>query len=260
LVFFGGPCVIESRDHAFLVASRLAEICVRLNRPWVFKASYDKANRTSLGSFRGLGLDEGLRILEAVGREFAVPVITDVHSEQEALAASQAVDVLQIPAFLCRQTSLLAAAGRSGKPVMIKKGQFLHPSDMAYAVEKVKSISCPGVLLCERGTCLGYRDLVVDFRSLEIMRNTGCPVVFDGTHSVQQMGAAGGSSGGARQFVPALCRAAAAVGINGLFLECHDSPHLAPSDGANMIRLDELETLLVKVSLIDALLRESLLS
>lgn len=244
LAFILGPCVIESRDHAFRMAEALAELRERLSLPLVYKSSYDKANRTSHSSYRGLGLEEGVEILAEIRSAFSLPVITDIHSEEEVPKVAPHVDVLQIPAFLCRQTSLLEAAGAARRPVLVKKGQFLHPTDMRYAAEKVLSAGGPGVLLCERGACFGYRDLVVDIRSLQMMRGTGHPVVFDGTHSVQSMGGAGGTSGGQRNFVPALSRAAVAAGVDAVFLECHQDPDTAPSDGPNMIPLPLVEPLL----------------
>ncbi len=244
LLFICGPCVMESRDHVLFMAQSLRRIADELKIQIVFKSSYDKANRTSLGSYRGLGLELGLKILAEVQREFALPVVTDVHSEEEACSAGEVVDLLQIPAFLCRQTSLLEKAGRTLKPVMVKKGQFLHPEDMKFAAEKIRSSGNDRVILCERGSCFGYRELVVDFRSLPIMRDLGCPVVFDATHSVQLMGGVSGVSGGNRRFVPVLARAAVAVGVDGLFFECHEQPERAPSDGPNMVPLADLPGLL----------------
>ena len=247
LAIICGPCVIESREHALFMAKSIKSICDRLGLPLVYKSSYDKANRTSASSFRGMGLDEGLKILREVRETFKIPVITDVHTEEEAEVAGLHVDILQIPAFLCRQTDLLLAAGRSAKTVLIKKGQFLHPADMAFAAEKVKQAGGADVLLCERGACFGYRELIVDFRSLGIMRELGYPVVFDATHSVQVMGGSNGKSGGARKWVPPLARAAVAFGVDAVFLECHQEPEQAPSDGPNMIPLGELEALLVQL-------------
>lgn len=244
LAFILGPCVIESREHCFQMAEIIAGLRDRLSIPVIFKSSYDKANRTSKASFRGLGLEQGVEILAEVRSEFGLPVITDVHGEEEVRAVAPHVDLLQIPAFLCRQTSLLEAAGRAKRPVLVKKGQFLHPTDMRFAAEKILSSGGEGVLLCERGSCFGYRDLVVDMRSLQLMRSTGHPVVFDATHSVQSMGGAGGTSGGNRAFVPVLARAAVAAGIDGVFLETHDDPDNAPSDGPNMIPVPQLESLL----------------
>lgn len=244
LVAICGPCVIESREHCLDHARRIRDIAAAVGLPLIFKSSYDKANRTSLGGFRGVGLEAGLDILAEVREAVGVSVVTDVHSPEEAIAAAKVVDLLQIPAFLCRQTDLLIAAGGTGKPVMVKKGQFLHPSDMGFAVEKVVSSGQGGVIVCERGACFGYRELVVDFRSLEMLHEHGCPVVFDATHSVQSMGGASGRSGGARQYVPGLARAAAASGVDGVFLECRENPSEGPSDGPNMVSLKDLEPLL----------------
>jgi 2-dehydro-3-deoxyphosphooctonate aldolase (KDO 8-P synthase) len=240
LLAISGPCQIESRDHCFKIAEFLKTTTSKFPVSLVFKSSYDKANRTSLGGQRGLGIDEGLRILQEIRSTFDVPVLTDVHTEEQVEAARQVVDVLQIPAFLCRQTDLLLAAGRSGKAIHVKKGQFLSPADMQFAAEKIASTGNTNILLCERGTCFGYRDLVVDMRSLMVMRKTGYPVVYDATHSVQQMGGNGGSSGGSREYVQALARGAVAVGIDGLFFECHDKPDCAPSDGPCMLPLDQV--------------------
>ncbi|MCB0358713.1 MAG: 3-deoxy-8-phosphooctulonate synthase [Bdellovibrionales bacterium] len=239
-----GPCVIESRDHALRHAEQICRIVADVGLPLVFKSSYDKANRTSANSFRGPGIEEGLSILQAVRKEFGVPVVTDIHTPAEAEAAAGVVDVLQIPAFLCRQTDLLLAAGAAKKPVLVKKGQFLAPDDMQFVQDKLRAGGASGVVLCERGACFGYRDLVVDYRSIERMHATGCPVVFDGTHSVQQMGGAGGASSGDRTLVPLLVRAAVAAGVEGVFVEAHESPDTAPSDGPNMIPLDSLAPLL----------------
>ncbi len=244
LAILCGPCVVESLEHARKMAGAISEIARKVGLPLIYKSSYTKANRTSASSFRGPGMEEGLRILSTVSKEFQLPVVSDVHTKEEAEAASASLDLLQIPAFLCRQTELLEAAGGTGKPVMIKKGQFVAPSDMQFAAEKVRSRQnraghAEQVLLCERGACFGYRDLVVDFRSLRIMA-AAAPVVFDATHSVQQMGGTGGTSGGMREYVPCLARAAVAVGVDAVFLECHDAPASAPSDGPNMLPLEEL--------------------
>lgn len=244
LTLISGPCQIESRDHCLKIAAFLNKLTKTLPIQLIFKSSFDKANRLSLKSQRGIGLHEGLEILAIVRRESGLPVLTDVHEASQVGAVAEAVDVLQIPAFLCRQTDLLVAAGKTGKAINIKKGQFLPPEDMRFSAEKVTSTGNNRVLLCERGSCFGYRDLVVDMRSLPIMRRLGFPIIFDGTHSVQQMGGAGGSSGGAREFIPELVRAAVAVGVDGLFLECHDDPARAPSDGTTMLRLEEVEPIL----------------
>jgi len=244
LCVVAGPCVLEAEDHALFLAEALRDA---VGGPFLFKASYDKANRTSVNGFRGPGLVEGLRILERVGREVGVPVLTDVHSPDEARAAAEVVDVLQIPAFLCRQTDLLVAAGATGRVVNLKKGQFLAPDDMRHAVAKVESTGNRRILLTERGTSFGHHDLVVDFRSLVILRDTGYPVVFDATHSVQRPGGGGGESGGDRRFVPFLARAAVAVGIDALFLEVHERPEASPSDRAVIFPLSELPGLLAQV-------------
>jgi len=253
LALIAGPCVIESREHVLRMAEILFEMTSSMNVPLIFKASYDKANRTSLSSFRGHGIEEGLEILAEVREKFAIPVVSDVHTEEQVQAAGKILDLLQIPAFLCRQTSLLLAAGATGKPVMVKKGQFMAPEDMQYAVEKVREGGSSQVLLCERGTCFGYRELVVDFRALNIMSQIGVPVVYDATHSVQVMGGGSGVSSGKREFISTLARAAAAVGVNGLFVECHDNPSAALSDGPNMLTPSELERLLRDVKAISEL-------
>jgi 2-dehydro-3-deoxyphosphooctonate aldolase (KDO 8-P synthase) len=244
LLLLAGPCVVESRDSTFRIAERLKKITADRPIDFVFKASYDKANRTSVESFRGLGIQENLAILDEVRKEFDVPVVSDVHESIQVEEAAQVLDFLQIPAFLCRQTDLLVAAGATGKPVMVKKGQFAAPEDMEHVVDKVISGGGGGqVALCERGTTFGYRNLVVDFRSLPIMRQFA-PVVFDGTHSVQRPSGLGGKSGGDRHMIPYLVRAAAAVGIDGLFIETHYDPDSALSDGPNMLALDRLPALL----------------
>ncbi len=239
-VVIAGPCMAESLDVCRRVAEAAAETCRRLGLPYVFKASFDKANRTSGLTPRGPGLEEGLRRLAEIRDEFRVPVLTDIHEPSQAAAAACVVDVLQIPAFLCRQTDLLEAAGRTGKPVNIKKGQFMAPEDMGPALRKVEQTGNPRVLLTERGSCFGYHNLVVDMRSLVIMAGLGAPVIFDATHSVQLPGGQGGASGGQRQFVAPLARAAAAVGVAGLFLEAHPDPDRALSDGPNSLPLAEL--------------------
>jgi len=251
LVLIAGPCVIESKALVFKTAEGLAVIARRLGIPLVFKSSYDKANRSGINSFRGPGLDEGLDILDAVRSEFNLPVVSDVHSCEEAKIAGPVLDCLQIPAFLCRQTDLLVAAGASGKPVNIKKGQFMAPEDMVFAAEKTESAGQGGVLFTERGTTFGYHRLVVDFEGFSRMAALGRPVVFDATHSVQRPGGRGGSSGGDRAFAAPLARAAAAVGIDALFLEVHPEPDKALCDGPNSVRLDELEPLLASVLAVD---------
>ena len=247
LLVIAGPCQLESLEHSQKIASFLKELCTGYSVQLVFKASFDKANRTSLSGQRGVGIDSGLKVLSQIRNDFEVPVLTDIHLPEQAKALGEVVDVVQTPAFLCRQTDLLLAAGSTGKTVNIKKGQFLHPEDMQYAAEKVASSGNTNILLCERGTTFGYRDLVVDPRSLVIMRRLGYPVVLDVTHSVQSMGGAGGASGGSREFIEYLARAGVAIGVDGLFFECHDNPEQAPSDGASMLRLEEVEPLLEKV-------------
>ncbi|MDK2971471.1 MAG: 2-dehydro-3-deoxyphosphooctonate aldolase synthase [Candidatus Sumerlaeota bacterium] len=259
LVLIAGPCVIESREHALEMAERIARIAQRLSIPLIFKASYDKANRSSSQSYRGPGLERGLAILGEVRSSVGCPVLTDVHTEEQAAVAASVVDVLQLPAFLCRQTDFVQACGRTGKPVAVKKGQFLAPEDMTNVVEKLREVGCNDILLTERGASFGYRNLVSDFRSLAIMQAlTGLPVCFDATHSVQQPGGLGTASGGKREFVPLLARAACAVGINVLFLEVHDRPEQALSDGPNMVPLTDLEALLKVCLALDAAVRSAL--
>jgi len=255
LALIAGPCVIESEDHARYIAGDLKAMAAELGIPFIFKASYDKANRTSISGFRGPGLKDGLAILNRIARDFSVPVMSDVHAVHEVSEASDALDAVQIPALLCRQTDLLIEAGSCGKPVNIKKGQFMAPWDMANAIEKVMSTGNSQVLLTERGACFGYNNLVVDMRSLHVMRETGCPVMFDGTHSVQLPGGQGRSSGGQREYVPLLSRAAVAAGCDALFLEVHDNPDKARCDGPVMLPLARLRPLLLAVREIDALVR-----
>jgi len=258
LALIGGPCAIESEAHALMIAERLRRITDAARVPFVYKSSYDKANRSSVHSYRGPGLKEGLRILRRVKEETGLPVLSDVHDVSEVEPAAEVLDVLQVPAFLCRQTDLLLACGRAGKPVNVKKGQFLAAGDMANVVEKIRSTGNQDLLLTERGTSFGYHNLVVDFRGLVIMRDLGYPVVFDATHSVQLPGGAGHRSGGERQYVPALARAAVAVGIDALFMEMHEDPdRTLPdgrplSDGPNMLRLDDLPRLLEEIRAIRA--------
>lgn len=251
-----GPCQIESREHTRKMASALKEICEKLGVSLVFKSSFDKANRTSLNAPRGVGLEEGLEILAEIRDEFGLPVITDIHSPEQCARAAQAVDALQIPAFLCRQTDLLIAAAKTGKAIMVKKGQFLAPQDMRAIVEKITESGNSNLLLCERGASFGYNNLVADFRSLAIMAKTGYPVIFDATHSVQSPGGLGGSSGGDREFAPLLARAALAARVAGIFAEVHDDPERAPSDGAVMIRLEDFEAHLRQWKAIDAVAKE----
>ena len=247
MLLIAGPCVIENEALCLGVADRLRRITAKLGVPYVFKSSYDKANRTSVASFRGIGMEEGLRVLERVRRETGVPILSDVHGVEEVRAAAEVLDVLQIPAFLCRQTDLLVAAARTGRVVNVKKGQFLAPGDMKHAVGKVESAGSNRLMLTERGVSFGYNNLVVDFRSLPIMRQWGYPVIFDATHSVQLPGGAGNASSGQREFVAPLARAAVAVGCDGLFMEVHPDPDHAPSDGPNMVPLDRVEDLLRQV-------------
>jgi len=242
-----GPCVIESEKMIMATAGKLKKICLEEKIPFIFKASFDKANRSSVKSFRGPGIEEGLRILERVRENFDVPVTTDVHSESQAKEAADAVDVIQIPAFLCRQTDLLVAAGKTKKPVNVKKGQFLSPWEVKNIIEKVVSTGNRDVIITERGTTFGYNNLVSDFRALPVMRGFGYPVVFDATHSVQEPGKLGISSGGNRDFVPYLAKAAVAVGCDGIFTEVHPEPDKALPDGANMLNIKEISVLLKKL-------------
>ncbi len=253
LVLIAGPCAIESREHTLFMAEQLADLARRLELPLIFKASFDKANRTRADSPRGVGLEEGVAILGEVRARFGLPVLTDVHESWQCRPVAEAVDVLQIPAFLCRQTDLLKAAAATGRVVNVKKGQFLAPADMAHVVAKLESAGARGILLTERGACFGYRQLVTDLRALAVMAESGWPVVFDATHSVQQPGGRDGASGGERRFVPLLARAAVATGIAALFLETHDRPEQAVSDGPNMVPLARLEHLLLDLLRFDAL-------
>jgi 2-dehydro-3-deoxyphosphooctonate aldolase (KDO 8-P synthase) len=256
LFMIAGPCVVESLQLAVDTAGTLKEICAGLELPFIYKSSYDKANRTSIKSFRGLGIEEGLKILDEVRRQVGVPVLTDVHEMDEIAAAADVVDVLQTPAFLCRQTDFICAVAASGKPVNIKKGQFLAPGDMKNVVEKAKSASkADNILVCERGVSFGYNNLVSDMRSLMIMRDTRCPVVFDATHSVQLPGGHGSSSGGQREFVPVLARAAVATGIAGVFMETHPDPAKALSDGPNAWPLGHMKPLLETLKALDMLVK-----
>ncbi|MFP4405406.1 3-deoxy-8-phosphooctulonate synthase [Rhodosalinus sp.] len=254
-VLIAGPCQLESRDHALMLAERLAQAAEQARTPFVFKASYDKANRSSLSGKRGLGMEAGLEILAAVRREIGCPVLTDVHAPGHCARAAQAVDILQIPAFLCRQTDLLLAAGRTGAAINVKKGQFLAPWDMENVAEKVASTGNTRILLTERGASFGYNMLVSDMRALPIMARTGYPVVFDATHSVQLPGGMGKSSGGQREFVAPLARAAVAVGVAAVFVESHEDPDHAPSDGPNMVPLDDMPALLRRLRALDDLVK-----
>ena len=255
LVFILGPCQIENRDHALFMAEKIVNVCEPSSSKFIFKSSFDKANRSSITSSRGIGIEEGLKILEEVKSTFRCPVITDVHTVPQCDIVAEVVDVLQIPAFLSRQTDLLIAAGETGKPINVKKGQFLAPWEMANVAEKIASTGNKKILLCERGTSFGYNTLVNDFRGLEIMAETGCPIVFDATHSVQQPGGRGNSSGGERKFVAALARAACAVGVSAVFIETHQDPDNAPCDGPNMIDIANLQDIIEKLRLIDELIK-----
>ena len=251
LFLIAGPCVIESETLVHEVAGRLQEISARLSLPFVFKASFDKANRSSAQSFRGPGIAAGLKILQGVREKFGLPVLTDVHEDTPVSEVAEVVDVLQTPAFLCRQTSFIQKVASAGKPVNIKKGQFLSPWEMGNVVEKARATGNAEVMVCERGVSFGYNNLVSDMRALPVLRRTGCPVVFDATHSVQQPGALGNSSGGQREFVPVLARAAVAAGVAGIFLETHPDPDKALSDGPNAWPLARMEALLAALQAID---------
>ncbi|MBF9058305.1 3-deoxy-8-phosphooctulonate synthase [Rhodobacterales bacterium HKCCSP123] len=253
LTVIAGPCQLEGRDHALMVARRMAEACAAAGAGFVFKASYDKANRTSLSGKRGLGMDEGLAILADVKAELGCPVLTDVHGPEQCAPVAKVCDIIQIPAFLCRQTDLLVAAGETGAVVNIKKGQFLAPWDMKNVVAKVESTGNRRILLTERGASFGYNTLVADMRSLPEMMKTGYPVIMDATHSVQQPGGQGGSSGGQREFAPVMARAAVSLGIAGVFIETHEDPDRAPSDGPNMIPLSQMPALIDSLMAFDRL-------
>ncbi|MCW5749743.1 MAG: 3-deoxy-8-phosphooctulonate synthase [Alphaproteobacteria bacterium] len=255
-VLIAGPCAMEGRQHALDMAGSLSEMTRRLGIHLIYKTSFDKANRTSVKSNRGLGWETAAPIFRAVREEIGVPVLTDVHTEEQCAEVAEVVDVLQIPAFLCRQTDLLLAAARTGKPVNVKKGQFLAPWDMKNVVEKFDHAGNPNVLVCERGVSFGYNTLVSDMRALPILAETGCPVVFDATHSVQQPGGQGATSGGQREFVPVLARAAAAVGVAALFMETHEDPDRAPSDGPNMVPLAHMQDLLARLAEFDRLAKD----
>ncbi|OYQ32971.1 3-deoxy-8-phosphooctulonate synthase [Niveispirillum lacus] len=243
-VLIAGPCQLESRDHAFAMAGALSELTKKLGIGLIYKTSFDKANRTSVSAQRGLGMDQSLPILADIRATFGCPVLTDIHTAEQCAPVAEVVDVLQIPAFLCRQTDLLLAAGETGKPINLKKGQFLAPWDMKNVAAKIVSTGNHNILLCERGASFGYNTLVSDMRSLPIMAQTGYPVVYDATHSVQQPGGQGTSSGGQREFVPVLARAAIAIGVAAVFMETHENPDCAPSDGPNMVPLDQMEGVL----------------
>jgi len=247
LLLIGGPCALESEELARRVAGTMQEICSRLQLSYVFKASFDKANRTSINSYRGPGLEKGLAILGRIREELGVPVISDIHEPGQAAAAAEVLDILQIPAFLCRQTDILKAASATGKAINLKKGQFVSPWDMENAVKKIRESGSSKVMLVERGSCFGYNNLVVDMRSLPVMRSFNCPVIYDATHSVQLPGGQGGSSGGQRQFIAPLSQAAVAAGIDGLFMEVHPEPEKALCDGPNSMPLEDMEEFLLRI-------------
>ena len=248
-----GPCQLESRDHTMFMAEEIAKACAPTGTKFIFKASYDKANRSSISTQRGIGMEQGLQILAEVRDAFGCPVLTDVHDAAQCAPAGEVVDVIQIPAFLCRQTDLLLAAGKTGRAINVKKGQFLAPWDMGNVAEKIASTGNENIMLCDRGTSFGYNTLVSDFRGLPTMAATGYPVVFDATHSVQQPGGQGTTSGGEREFAPVLARAACAVGVSALFIETHQDPDNAPSDGPNMIPVDQMGALIANLRAFDAL-------
>jgi 2-dehydro-3-deoxyphosphooctonate aldolase (KDO 8-P synthase) len=252
LSLIAGPCQMESRDHAFMVAGTLKELCGKLGIGLVYKSSFDKANRTSLSAERGIGIEKGMEVFADLKKEFGFPVLTDVHTAEQCAEVAKVVDVLQIPAFLCRQTDLLIAAAKTGRVVNVKKGQFLAPWDMKNVLKKLNASGNPNVLLCERGASFGYNTLVSDMRSLPIMAAMGAPIIFDATHSVAQPGGQGDSSGGQREFVETLARAAVAAGIAGVFIETHQDPDNAPSDGPNMVYLKDMPRLLEKLLAFDA--------
>jgi 2-dehydro-3-deoxyphosphooctonate aldolase (KDO 8-P synthase) len=256
-VLIAGPCVVENRDMIFAAADKIKEITGRLRIPFIFKSSYKKANRTSVGGFTTIGMDEALKVLDEAKAQFGIPILTDVHTAEEVAAAAQVADVIQIPAFLCRQTDLLIAAGKTGKVVNIKKGQFLAPEDMKYPIEKVVSTKNEKILLTERGVSFGYHDLVVDMRGLTLMRSLGYPVILDATHSVQLPSGEEGRSGGQPQYIFPIARAGVAVGIDGLFIETHPDPSKAMSDAASQLPLSRLEDLLHQVSEIDSLVKRN---
>ena len=257
LVVIAGPCQLESRDHALRIAETMAQACAAAGAGYVFKASYDKANRTSLGGKRGLGMDKGLEVLAAVRAEIGCPVLTDVHAPDQCAPVAEICDILQIPAFLCRQTDLLIAAGETGATINVKKGQFLAPWDMPNVAAKVAATGNTRILLTERGTSFGYNTLVTDMRGLPEMAKTGYPVIMDATHSVQQPGGQGGSSGGQREFAPVMARAAVSLGIAGVFIETHQDPDSAPSDGPNMIPLDQMPELISTLMAFDRLAKDT---
>lgn len=250
-VLIAGPCQVESRDHTLMMAEALVKITTKLGIPFIYKSSYDKANRTSIGGKRGMGLEKTMPIFDEIRRDMNLPILTDIHNEEQCAIVAKHADVLQIPAFLCRQTDLLVAAAKTGAVINIKKGQFLAPWDMKNVVDKMDQSGNSNVILTERGASFGYNTLVTDMRALPIMAETGCPVVMDATHSVQQPGGQGKSSGGDRRFVPTMAKAAIAVGVAGVFMETHQDPDNAPSDGPNMVKLHEMEALLAQLKALD---------
>jgi 2-dehydro-3-deoxyphosphooctonate aldolase (KDO 8-P synthase) len=256
VAFLAGPCAMEGRDHALYMADNLKQISEKLGVGLIYKTSYDKANRTSISGYRGLPIDEAMRVFEDIRNATGLPVVTDVHTEEQCAIAGEVVDVLQIPAYLCRQTDLLLAAAKTGKAINVKKGQFLAPWDMKNVIQKVVAGGNPNVMACERGVSFGYNTLVTDMRALPEMRSIGCPVVFDATHSVQQPGGKGSSSGGQREMVPVLAAGASAIGIAAVFMEVHQDPDTAPSDGANMVRLDQAEKLISRIMAYDELAKK----
>lgn len=255
-VLIAGPCQIEGKDHALFMAEKLVKLTSKLEIPFIYKSSFDKANRTSVNGIRGLGIEKGLEILSKVKSEFDCPIVTDVHSESQCTETAEIADILQIPAFLCRQTDLLQAAAKTGKIVKVKKGQFLAPWDMKNIQTKLEAFGVKDILFTERGACFGYNNLVSDMRSLAIIAELNVPVVFDATHSVQQPGGLGGSTGGERKYVELLAKAATAVGIAGMYMEVHQDPDNAPSDGPCMIKLDNLESILIKLKKYDKITKE----
>ncbi len=254
-VLISGPCVIESEESCFFIAEKLLEITTKLNIPFIFKASFDKANRSSINSYRGPGLQEGLKILKKLKDAYSIPITTDIHETSQIKEVSKIIDIIQIPAFLCRQTDLLVKSAKTGLPINIKKGQFLAPWDVKNIIVKINSVNNSNIIITERGTTFGYNNLVVDMKSIPIMKSFGYPICFDATHSLQLPGAAGTSSGGMREYVPHLVRAAVAVGIEALFLETHPDPDLALSDGLNMANLNEVETILKQAKEIDSIVK-----
>ena len=256
-VLIAGPCVIENENHSLMIAEELVKICDSIGINLIFKSSFDKANRSSINSDRGVKLDEALKIFEKIKNHFNLPILTDVHNEDQCNQLNQdsTIDILQIPAFLCRQTDLLNKAAHTGKAVMVKKGQFLAPWEMSNIVNKLNNAGCNKIILCERGTSFGYNNLVSDMRSIPIMQKTGWPVIFDATHSVQEPGGLGASSGGKRQYVPYLAKASVAVGVSGIFIETHQDPDNAPSDGPNMLNITDLKKLLQKLKQIDNIIK-----